>query len=364
MRTRGKSAQPVSLARPALPPRAFDLVPWLGAANVLLMLCLMLARGVGELIGHPLPIGLARASATAVWWLYWGGVVCFGAVVVRRWRNAYFRWRTLATVVSQTLFGLALSGPLKAQLGVPYLWQRLHLTWPLHMSVITPDLQGRYPAVFLYGLVVSLVAWPVATLFIGMRYCSWFCFCGNFAENAGDPFRTKGPKGPRSQSLDSTGYLVLALATVSTGLLWVGISWPLNWYDAIVGLLLADFAGMGLYPLLGGRVWCRFFCPLRAMLGWFSRRGRFAIYTDRQRCIECGTCNRYCEMGVDIRLRARQGISMRDAECVACGACIAVCPRYALSFYPFPAAEGALRANNAQRFSRPFRRQLATPRGH
>jgi len=92
-----------------------------------------------------------------------------------------------------------------------------------------------------------------------------------------------------------------------------------------------------------------------------SRRGRFAIYTDGQRCIECGTCNRYCEMGIDIRQRARQGLPMRDTECVACGACIAVCPRYALSFRPFPDPDSALRAKNQRRFRKPFKRQLARP---
>jgi ferredoxin len=344
--------------------RRVDLAPWVAAGAVLLMLGLMLARGVGELVGRPLPVTLVRAFAAAVWWLYWGSVVVFGLVVIRRWRNSYFRWRTLATVVTQTLFGLALGGPLRAELGVPYLWQRLHLTWPLHMSVITPDLYQRSHAVFWYGAIVSLIVWPIITLAIGMRYCSWFCFCGNLAENAGDAFRTKGPKGPSRQSLDNIGHIVLALAALSAGLLWLRIRWPLNWYHAVVGLLLADLAGVGLYPVLGGRVWCRFFCPLRAMLGWFSRRGRFAIYTDSQRCIECGTCNRYCEMGIDIRLRARQGIPLRDTECVACGACIAVCPRYALSFHPFPGTGEALRARDARRLRAPFRRQLATPRGH
>jgi len=355
--------QPTCLARPTRPPRRLDLVPWVAATTVLLILALVVVREVGGLLGHPLSPPVATVCATAVWWLYWGGVAFFAVAVVRRWRNTYFRWRTLSTVVSQTLFGLLLGGPLKAALGVPYAWQRLHLTWPLHMSVITPELYARHPSVFVYGVVVSLVAWPIATVFIGMRYCSWFCFCGNLAESAGDTFRTKGPKGPSSQSLDNSSYVVLVLAAVSAALLWINITWPYEWYDGVVGFLLADVVGIGLYPVLGNRVWCRFLCPLRAMLGWFSRRGRFAIYADDQRCIECGTCNRYCEMGIDIRLRARQGIPMRDTECVACGACIAVCPRYALSFHPFPNAGDSLRAANGRRFRRPFKRQLATPRG-
>jgi polyferredoxin len=232
------------------------------------------------------------------------------------------------------------------------------------MSAITPHLQEHLHSAFIYGVIVSLVAWPAITLLFGMRFCSWFCFCGNLAESAGDSFRTMGPKGPNRQALDIIGSVTLGLAAVTTGLLWLNVTRPFGWYDAIVGFLLADLVGISMYPILGNRVWCRFFCPLRAMLGWWSRRGRFAIYTDDHRCIECGTCNRYCEMGIDIRLRARQGIPMRDTECVACGACIAVCPRYALSFYPFPTPDAALAARRDARFRRPFKRQLATPRGH
>ena len=340
-----------------------DLVPWLAATAVLSLVALIAVRQATQLIGRPLPRGVAGVMAAAVWWIHWGSVVGFGLVVIRRWRNTYFRARTFATMLSQTVFGLLLMGPLKAHLGVPPFWQRLHLTWPLHMSAITPYLQQTLLPAFVYGVVASLVAWPLITCVVGMRYCSWFCFCGNLAENAGDPFRTKGPKGPAHQSLDATGYLVLGLAALTTGALWLRITWPYDWYDLLVGFLLADFVGIALYPVLGSRVWCRFFCPLRAMLGWFSRRGRFAIHTDDHRCIECGTCNRYCEMGIDIRQRARQGIPMRDTECVGCGACIAVCPRYALSFHRFPGPGEAARARNTRRFRKPFRRQLAAPKG-
>jgi len=350
------------LDRPGPPPRRFDAIPWLAATLVLSMLALIVAREVGGLTGHPLPPRVARIAATAVWWMYWLGVAFFAIFVVIRWQNRYFRWRTLATVVSQTAFGLILAGPLKSALGVPFFAQRLHLTWPLHMSVLAPSLEARAVMVFVYGAAISLVAWPLATHFIGMRYCSWFCFCGNLAENAGDSFRVKGPKGPNRQALDNIAYGILGLAALTTLALWLKVTWPYDWYDGLVAVLLGDVVGMSFYPILGNRVWCRFFCPLRAMLGWFSRRGRFAIYTDGQRCIECGTCNRYCEMGIDIRLRARQGIPMRDTECVACGACIAVCPRYALSFYPYPGADEAANAGNHRRFRRRYSRQLATPR--
>ncbi len=352
------------LPRPVRPRAARDPVPWVAGAVVLLMLALITCREVGALASRPLPPSIARIFGAAIWWMYWGGVTGFGLIVIRRWRNTYFRWRTVATMISQTVFGLLLAGPLKAELGIAPFWQRLHLTWPLHMSAITPYLQEHLHVAFIYGAVISLVAWPVITLVVGMRYCSWFCFCGNLAETAGDCFRTKGPKGPSSQTLDNIAYVTLGLAAVSTFLLWLNVTRPYGWYDVVVGFLLADVVGISMYPILGNRVWCRFFCPLRAMLGWFSRRGRFAIYTDGHRCIECGTCNRYCEMGIDIRERARQGIPLHDTECVACGACIAVCPRYALSFYAFPNPDEALATRGINRLCGAFKRQLATPKGH
>jgi ferredoxin-type protein NapH len=347
--------------RPA--PPAGSLVPWLAAGTLVLLIALIGVREAGDLIGRPLAPKTGAAMGQSVWWIYWGSVLFFGCVAIRRWRNTYFRWRTVATMVSQTLFGLLLAGPLKVYLGIPPFWQRLHLTWPLHMSVMSPWLEKSLLAGFVYGLVMSLVVWPGIARWLGMRYCSWFCFCGNLAESLGDPFRTKGPKGPSRQSFDSMGYVVLGLAALATGGLWLGIAWPLRWYDALVGFVLADLVGIAAYPFLGSRVWCRFLCPLRAMLGWHSRRGRFAIYTSSHRCIECGTCNRYCEMGIDIRQRAREGLPLQDTECVACGGCIAVCPRYALSFHAFPTPEEAARATAVRRLRRPFRRQLATPRG-
>jgi len=331
--------------------RAFDLFPWLAGVVVMTMLTAMMIQWLVP--------GSPRWLDPFVTSTYWLSVIGFGAWVMVRWHNTYFRWRTVSAMAMQTVIGMVLAGPFALAWGIPEVARRIHLTWPLHMSVLLP---GRSPTVLVYGIIMSLFIWPVVALVLGKRYCSWFCFCGNLAETAGEGFRTIGPKGPRAQKLDRTFYFVLVTAAVVTLAAWFRVFWPFKWYHWVVGFLLTDVVGIGLYPLVGNRPWCRFFCPLAAALGALSQRGRFAIHTDDQRCIECGTCNRYCEMGIDIRLRARQGIPLKDDQCVGCGACIAVCPRYALSFLPFPGPEAAMAAKNARRFRRPFVRQMATPR--
>ncbi len=43
-----------------------------------------------------------------------------------------------------------------------------------------------------------------------------------------------------------------------------------DWYAHIISFGLAGMLGVGLYPLFGTRVWCRFFCPMAGMLGIFQ----------------------------------------------------------------------------------------------
>ncbi|MDZ4698749.1 MAG: FAD-dependent oxidoreductase [Rhodothermales bacterium] len=87
-------------------------------------------------------------------------------------------------------------------------------------------------------------------------------------------------------------------------------------------------ARTGFYPILGNRVWCRFGCPMAAILGmlqkWFSR---FRITTNGGQCISCGNCSTYCEMGIDVRWYAQRGQNVVRSSCVGCGICASVCPR-------------------------------------
>lgn len=101
-----------------------------------------------------------------------------------------------------------------------------------------------------------------------------------------------------------------------------------KWYGFYIGAAFSGVIGVGFYPILGSRVWCRFGCPMAAILGlqqkFFSR---FRITTNGSQCISCGNCSTYCEMGIDVRAYAQKGQDIVRASCVGCGICAAVCPR-------------------------------------
>ncbi len=99
-------------------------------------------------------------------------------------------------------------------------------------------------------------------------------------------------------------------------------------YGLYIGSIFSGVIGTGFYPILGNRVWCRFGCPMAAILGFQQRLfSKFRITTNGGQCISCGNCSTYCEMGIDVRSYAQKGQNIVRSSCVGCGVCSAVCPR-------------------------------------
>jgi polyferredoxin len=99
-------------------------------------------------------------------------------------------------------------------------------------------------------------------------------------------------------------------------------------YGFYIGSIFSGVIGTGFYPILGNRAWCRFGCPMAAVLGFQQRMfSKFRITTNGGQCISCGNCSNSCEMGIDVRSYAQKGENIVRSSCVGCGVCSAVCPR-------------------------------------
>lgn len=99
-------------------------------------------------------------------------------------------------------------------------------------------------------------------------------------------------------------------------------------YGFLIGSIFSGVIGTGFYPIFGNRVWCRFGCPMAAILGLQQRLfSKFRITTNGGQCISCGNCSTYCEMGIDVRAYAQKGENIVRSSCVGCGICANVCPR-------------------------------------
>ncbi len=206
------------------------------------------------------------------------------------------------------------------------------------------------------GFVQTFVIIPLMIWRWGKgAYCGWVCSCGALAETLGDRHRTKMPHGPLWNRLNMIGQIVLAVALLLFALRIVGWIWPggradqiyggllsgwsllgvqLNYYH-VVDIFLAGIVGVGMYFWFSGRVWCRFACPLAALMHIYARFSRFRIFPEKSKCISCNVCTSVCHQGIDIMNFANKGLPMQDPECVRCSACVQECPTGTLAFGRF-----------------------------
>ena len=125
-------------------------------------------------------------------------------------------------------------------------------------------------------------------------------------------------------SVFGTGAAVLIILVLRSPLdLGLG-EWPL--------LSIAGILGVGLYWHFSGRMWCRFACPLAALMHIYARFSRFRILAEKKKCISCNVCTSVCHQGIDVMNFANKGLPMEDPQCVRCSACVQSCPTGVLSF--------------------------------
>ena len=208
------------------------------------------------------------------------------------------------------------------------------------------------------GAVYIFLVIPLTVWFFGKRYCSWFCSCGNLAEAVGVlPWgarwvRERTPRGPGARKVEVTQVIVLLFSLffgvmlLLDGLALATAEGLLQSVAAVQDLFI-DFAfgsviGVGAYPLLGTRIWCRYGCPLAQgmkLVGALTR-SRFAVQPN-DKCRGLNLCTAACPMGIDVASHAHrdkqpleQAFGLDDTPCIGCGGCIESCPVDALAFAP------------------------------
>lgn len=308
-------------------------------------------------------------------------VTIFGIRRIKRRRTPYVAWQTTTLALIQWI-------PL-------FLLPELLLPWMGRNGVFDSGLgawvgQHFFPGDSYWRAYGFILAWPLAVfnwftdqpiwgwLILGAiqtfiiipwivlrwgkgAYCGWICSCGALAETMGDAHRHKMPHGPKVNRLNMIGQAFLVFAVIvmvfrilgwllpapanggdnlfvtvyaylAYGYPFAGGGLPVLNYNYLVDLIFAGILGVAFYFHFSGRVWCRFACPLAALMHIYSRFGQFRIFSQKKKCISCNVCTTVCHQGIDIMNFANKGLPMEDPQCVRCSACVQSCPTGVLSF--------------------------------
>jgi len=186
------------------------------------------------------------------------------------------------------------------------------------------------PPFFWLGAIVAY------GLLAGRGFCGWFCPFGTLNDLLS--FR----KVRIRSSFSLSKYVVLAAtlfaawrfadtifcklcpaASVSASIpyLFLGVA-------KVNGPFLIHMATLGgtlIGMVLISRFWCRYLCPMGAVLSFFNRVSFLRLKLDASRCAGCSACAPSCPMGLDPHTE------YDNHNCIKCGACTEACKFSALS---------------------------------
>jgi ferredoxin-type protein NapH len=193
---------------------------------------------------------------------------------------------------------------------------------------------GTFPffwlgAIFAYGLRA------------GRGVCGWFCPFGTLNDLLS--FRRV-----RIRSTFSYGKFVVLVGTLiaawafadtvfckicpaasieaSLPYLFLGIAKVNRPFLVHMGTLAGTLVGM----VLIARFWCRYLCPMGAILSLFNRVSLLHLRWQPHLCSDCGACSAVCPMGIEPHREHD------DHNCIKCGACTEACAFGSLSLHYGP----------------------------
>jgi polyferredoxin len=216
----------------------------------------------------------------------------------------------------------------------------------LEVSVYKQSFEWRF---FVYPLLII----GFVGITTGRAICGWACPIGLLQRGTGRVAR-KVKKHPIAQKLGKyraekylryTKYMMLIVFVFLTSLLIGFIFTDICPVGMLVGtfpiLLLnpGKFVPNYFFPValvifilfivlifIIERGWCRYFCPVGALLGPFNKVSMLHIQVNTKECTHCNVCSNICPMGIDVPNMHR------DPECILCGKCVTECPKKHITF--------------------------------
>jgi polyferredoxin len=186
-------------------------------------------------------------------------------------------------------------------------------------------------------LNLSLMIGIIALALIAKKaFCGWACPIGFLGELGGrlGAFLAKGKITPGERVDSRLRLLRYAVLFVSLYFTYEAGDLILRGYDPFY-LIFSGFGhgsvGLTSWIVLGlltigalliPMFFCRYLCPLGAILDPFGRLGLIKITRNEAACTDCGHCQAACPHSIPVHTLAK----VRHRDCTNCLECVEICP--------------------------------------
>ena len=195
--------------------------------------------------------------------------------------------------------------------------------------------QGLYVPKTGLANIILLGAVLLSVVIAGPVFCGWLCPLGSiqdWMQSLARKLKIKPIRLPRKVDvvLSFARYLVLFLIIRATYLSFNLVFLKVDPYYALLHFYTGEVAPVALIvlalvllaSLFIERPWCRYLCPLGALLGPLGKTSLYKVKKPSETCISCEACSRACPVGLD----PAEDPVVTSSRCIRCGLCETACP--------------------------------------
>ncbi|MBC9786130.1 4Fe-4S binding protein [Heliobacterium chlorum] len=183
---------------------------------------------------------------------------------------------------------------------------------------------------FSKGVIHYAIAKVFGPLIWGRGFCGWACWTAAVLD-----WLPVKKEGRIPDSIKNFRIVPLVISIMLPLMLVFVFSYDVRRDYLYKQEMLWMIAGNAVYYVLGiplafwlkdRRAFCKVACPVSLIMKIPASVSLARVKPTKNKCVQCGQCNKNCPMDVDVMGYISQGEKVRDTECILCLECSRVCP--------------------------------------